>query len=498
MSQYLDSLFSTSVQESVQATVSLNKPLFVYLYRDSRSECDNFLDKFIDENITNNILKDNFVLLKLQESTQEYDQFNQVFPNLVIPSFSIIWRGTIVGAITVDKSKDYFQRLIETISENLGGKSSTGQAGVSSIPPSVSAPVVGGISRPTEPTKIKEAHDISVAKHKLQVDQIRKDQLEEKKRLRELLKSDQRERELRQQELEKELHREISPSTSPEEIKHKTELGMCLLSIKLFDGSPIKHEFKSDNTLVDVRTWLDSEVGIIPSHEDMPGFVAKNSYPHPINYVFHRPSLPRITYTQEQETETLLQLELTPRSALILKPIYHEDDSTNDGDTQNVGYIRSAFRLIGSLGGALFSFFDYGTGAEGNEGELRNPSEQQQQVNLPLVDDIQQIGLGHTIVSLDDGRSPSSSGSQSSSMFNIEHPNVKSTRENNFPSTMSRPESPTLDSNRPTSGYPSRSNTPRPGERVNRIQMFQEEDKGVDTYNGNSVNLNERDDTENN
>ncbi|EGW34897.1 uncharacterized protein SPAPADRAFT_58023 [Spathaspora passalidarum NRRL Y-27907] len=292
--------------------------------------------------------------------------------------------------------------------------------------------------------------------------------------------------------------KEISPQLEPTKSNEKpihTDEGMCMLSIKLFDGSSIKQEFKSEDTLHDVRTWLDLEVGIIPSNETMPAF-AKSSYPHPVNYAFHRPVLPRITYSEEQESQSLLELELTPRSALILKPIYHEPESTSgDGNPQSVGYIRRAFGVVGTIGRALYSFFDYGTGpapASYQEEDHDDPERPAPEVTLGLIDDIQQIGLGHpahTIVMDDRAQSQSS-------LFNIEHPNIRATRE----IINSRPTSPRLgsagsDSNR-ASAYPSRSSTPRPSG-VNRIQMFQDEDKkGVDTYNGNSVNLNERDDND--
>ena len=88
----------------------------------------------------------------------------------------------------------------------------------------------------------------------------------------------------------------------------------------------MKCEFKSQDTLIDVRKWLDSEVEIIPPAKSMPSF-ATTAYPYPTGYAFHRPALPRVTYLEEQESNTLANLDLTPRSALILKPTYNEVDS---------------------------------------------------------------------------------------------------------------------------------------------------------------------------
>ena len=45
----------------------------------------------------------------------------------------------------------------------------------------------------------------------------------------------------------------------------------------------MKCEFKSQDTLIDVRKWLDSEVEIIPPAKSMPSF-ATTAYPYPTGY----------------------------------------------------------------------------------------------------------------------------------------------------------------------------------------------------------------------
>ena len=69
------------------------------------------------------------------------------------------------------------------------------------------------------------------------------------------------------------------------------------------DGKTLKHEFNSSETLNDVRKWVD----LNRTDGDCP-------------YSFHR-GIPRVTFKDSDELKTLETLELTPRSALLLKPL---------------------------------------------------------------------------------------------------------------------------------------------------------------------------------
>lgn len=221
-------------------------------------------------------------------------------------------------------------------------------------PPSVNNPEI------SRRTSLSE-HDESARKYKEQVEKMRREKLEEKKRLRALLEADRRERALRMKEevlATGSSHpnaefKESSPATTKSSFSSTLS---CFLSIKLFDGSTMKHEFKAEDTLSDVRKWLDSEVEIIRPASSMPSF-ATSAYLHPTGYVFHRPVLPRVTYLEEQESVSLKDLELTPRSALILKPIYDEADAnTPNASGERTGFFRSIVSGVGKVGSALYSF----------------------------------------------------------------------------------------------------------------------------------------------
>lgn len=76
-----------------------------------------------------------------------------------------------------------------------------------------------------------------------------------------------------------------------------------MLQIRMTDGKTLKNEFGSSETLNDVRKWVDL------NRTDGNG-----------PYSFHR-SIPRVTFKDSDELKTLEALELTPRSALLLKPL---------------------------------------------------------------------------------------------------------------------------------------------------------------------------------
>lgn len=77
----------------------------------------------------------------------------------------------------------------------------------------------------------------------------------------------------------------------------------CTLQFKLTDGATIKHEFASTTKLLTVRQWLDNH----RTDGDMP-------------YRFHRP-LQRTSLKESDELKSLDELQLPPRSRLILEQV---------------------------------------------------------------------------------------------------------------------------------------------------------------------------------
>ncbi|RCK60865.1 UBX domain-containing protein 7 [Candida viswanathii] len=558
MSSHIDHLFSSSVQQAVASTVQLQKPLFVYLTQATTDESgDEFLSRFIDEEITE-VLDKNFVLLKLIESTPDFGYFKQLFKVVKLPSFYIVNLGKVEGVVSSETDKNDFLALVQRLASQRTVASSTptqsntpvqdntpvatsthtqtstpGQSTPASSPPPPTTRTATSTSETNRRTSMSE-HDITAKKYKEQVEKARREKLEEKKRLRALLEADRREQELRRKEevaaaRQGSLATGTDTSTIP---KSSSSASICFLSIKLFDGSTIKHEFKAEDTLSDVRKWLDSEIEIIQPASSMPSF-ATSAYLHPTGYVFHRPVLPRVTYLEEQESNTLKDLELTPRSALILKPTYDETDPHSpNASGERAGFFGSIVSGVGKVGSALFAFFDYGVNSPYHQHQQHQHQQQQQQqqqqnqqqnqdhpgLDSPLhnsnenLEDLQTLlsdplpfNLGHPGAVGAPGVLTFDNRSASSLLMNIESHN-----DDEIHSNISRPHTPSHASSeshivqrplRPELG--SRSSTPRP-QSSRRVQTIYDEvpessssnkdKKHIDTYNGNSLSLNDRDD----
>ncbi|KAL6453702.1 UBX7 UBX domain-containing protein 7 [Candida maltosa Xu316] len=508
----IDNYFTSSVQQAVATTIQQQKSLFVFLTTGENEQTSEFLDRFIDQDMVDT-LNSNFVLLKLIKDTQDFSYFN-----LVVPSFYIVNSGKVEVIISDETTTEEFKNAIDKLVHTNKPQTNNTQhdqpresTGTQSPTPVVQQPQ----PKPQPPKQQQQQeqqqnnnakpplseHEISVQKHKKEVERLRKEKLAEKRRLRELLRADQRERELRaKQELSPAAEDHHTEKSFSSRRASSTSSDACALAIKLFDGSTIKQEFKAQDTLLDVRTWLESQVEIIPPVTSMPSF-ATSAYTLPTGYVFHCPALPRITFSEEQESNSLETLHLTPRSALILKPTYDEPDSDNaNSPGERSGIFRSIFSGIGKVAGAVLSVFDYSSGApynreaeerlldgESDNEDLRHPSEPHAPLNLapPGV-------AGPPPGLLFDERSASSL------LLNIEPNDAHFAPRPRTPHAHSEPyigQHAFVPSN-----LSSRSSTPRPPS-VQRVQTMhaessdtaanKEKKQKIDTYNGNSINLKE-------
>ncbi|KAK6202629.1 uncharacterized protein RJT21DRAFT_112582 [Scheffersomyces amazonensis] len=500
MSNLVDEKFGTSVNEAVQATANQNKPLFVLLTKGVEDkESQEFENKYVNES-TIKLLVSNFVLLKLIEGSKEFGYFSQIFSNLVIPSFYIVEKGKLLDVIISDVEVSDFELRIDKIinSRSNSRPSSSPQFEQESSPSVVQQPSEDVPEQPQPQSQpqsqpqpeipiVEESHSVSsgldpkreqsLKEHKRKVALAKKQQNEERKRLRALLRADQKEREIKRV-AEQAQYKEQSPSSSTSQTESNKapqhNQNACALSIKLFDGTSIRHEFEVTQTLNDVRNWLDKELEIIPPSNSMPSF-ATSSYPQPTNYVFHRPILPRITYTDEQEFLSLLELQLCPRSALILKPVYEDKYSKAYSDSgSQVGVLSRLGGTIGKVGHALYSFFDYGVD---NQHEMQHDEDQEHE--SPGA----RLSSGYSAIENEDYP-------PRSNIFSIDNTRTSSASLINFhdPTNVSLPES-----NNP-SNFTSRASSPNPLGSVHsmsRVQTIHDEDrdKKDDTYNGNSVNL---------
>lgn len=84
--------------------------------------------------------------------------------------------------------------------------------------------------------------------------------------------------------------------------QHLLHTDTCTLQIRFTNGDSVKYTFNSTDTLKSVREWLCD----LRTDGEVP-------------YLFHR-NIPRMDYKAEDELKTLAELDLTPRSILMMKP----------------------------------------------------------------------------------------------------------------------------------------------------------------------------------
>ncbi|KAI3403855.2 hypothetical protein KGF56_003285 [Candida oxycetoniae] len=515
--------FGTSIEEAVQKSISERKPLLVFLaHQTNFSTNDQFLKKFIVKSSLLEQLETNFVLLKLVQNSTGFRYFEQLFSNLKVPSFYIVVSGKLKAVIDYQAKIEDFENHVNDVScaqrvdqnrqqqseqtsshpqqqseqtsshpqqqsEQTSSHPQQQSEQTSSHPQQQSEqtsshpqqqpeqPSSHPQQQPEQPsshprqspqTQIPQIHPVmsdhekSVQKYKEQLAEQRRGIDLEKQRLRDLIKADKRERESKIK-AEKEMAK--TESSKPPHCMGKgqnSKTPRCTLAIKLFDGSTIRKEFDSQDSLEDVRKYLDVEVKVIPSTSNMPAFATTS---HPTGYSFHRPTLPRITYSEEQESTSLQDLDLTPRSILILKPIFKDTNSGNvSPGGEKVGWFKSVYNGLGKLASTLYLFFDYGVDDFPNYGNERPSShDENDNIDLPYP-----VAPGSLLVG---------DRAFSSSLLSIETDDMNSL---------------TSDSRLTES----RASSPR-SVSMSRIQTVHDaNDQRIDTYNGNSINLNERDD----
>lgn len=521
--------FRSSVLEAVLEALALSKPLLVFLSRQD-SVSDAFISSCLPPDSVSSrdikeFLESEFVLLRLLHGTQEYGFFEEVFGNSIVPSICIVRHQALVDVIHGDVTAEEFARrvhataalhtetptpIIAPSSNSASPERSNGDRPAQDIQATSQPNVLSTFrnittsdaeeSSPSESPMVSDdleaeskgtirttsSHEESVRKHKLEIRAKKRQQAEEKLRLRVLLESDRREVALRFQALQNTAR--VCPVPADVSKGDRGGIpGVCTLLIKFFDGSSVRRDFQSVQTLDDVRKWLDteSEVEIIPSTELLPLF-ASSPYLQPVQYVFHLPELPRITYSSEDESKSLADLGLCPRSALILKPIYEDanpDSVDFEGLRKRPGILSNLRHGLGMIGGALYSFFDYGA----NQDHIHLSSDDE---NDPEND---QEGLAPVrSLNLNQVGRPLILGSATPSLLLI-HPHVSA-----GPSLINIEDSSSGEPTRPT-----RPSTPhslsQPGNIKRMGLKFGEvasdrSDEETETYNGNTVNLDQRKD----
>ncbi|AMD19277.1 HBR376Cp [Eremothecium sinecaudum] len=324
----LDTWFIRSVNESVQKCLQEDKVLVTYI---ACGNDDEWLKRWLLP-IFNEFTKDDCVWLKVVIGSEEYRQFKEMFPDADSPSVYCLKQGQVV---------DIFRG--EDCMESFGDR--------------FKIAVGKGTNMPVKQTSGGEGEDDGDACRKYQEEVLKQRafEVEEKNRVFKLLEADNRERtSLKMQSLQKKVNDKIDAGKA---IRASETADSCMLLIRLTNGVSLKHEFRPVDTLNAVRLWVD---------------LHRNDGQHP--YQFYRSFL-RETFTDSQEMMTLKELELTPRSALILKPV-QDDKVKNVRDVQGTGILASALRT--------FTSWWYGNGAKSETEQSPSPENPHNEPSSPM------------------------------------------------------------------------------------------------------------------
>lgn len=363
------SVFNTDVATAVHTSLLSEKPLFILLTELS-NESEWFIERYMDQSrsgvgrVPLDLIKNNFVCLRVETQTKEFEYFREIFRAAVAPSIYIMRKGQLLDVFTKENSADQLLHRVRSVvsggdtSAEIPSQASLGAADSGSAPQAKFASTAGGSRLNTSNT----------------------DATSEEKHL---------DNTLQQQQAEEQISTTVYSSKltdNPTQRRKKSSIGLaerntqkdvtslsrkrkhydlCVLSIKLFDGRSITKEFSSDSTLENVRDWLEHETEskeLTNTSSSLPSF-ATSGYPQIIDYVFHSPASSRKVYTSDEERRTLAQLDLTPRSALILQKVYGDLPTTRSEFPSMNGIWDAVKTSAGKVCSAVYSFFDYGVEA---------------------------------------------------------------------------------------------------------------------------------------
>lgn len=296
-----------NVQFAVGQSLYEKKTLVVYNCTGLNE--DSWLRSWFKEEELNDI-KDKAIWLRLIKGTEQFDNFEQLFPAVVVPSLYLINSGQIHLVIqgaqhesqkNESEGNKHWNDLLHALEKK-------------ELP--VPEPIIANdaerkpeknpketkedwVPKKTEKEKIMETTQEVYHKEFLKQ---RKLDTEERARILRLLKADKEERKAREHYGTLDDDKPLVVQDNIKDLR-KLHSDKCTLQVKLTNGDRLVHAFNSNELLYNVRKWVDD-----------------NRTDGSVPYYFHR-NIPRITFVESDELKTLEGLELTPRSALILKPI---------------------------------------------------------------------------------------------------------------------------------------------------------------------------------
>ncbi|CCF55526.1 hypothetical protein KAFR_0A00880 [Kazachstania africana CBS 2517] len=421
-------LFLNSVEEAVQLSNVDSKPLVVY--NTFTNGDDTWLNKWFkrDESLNKQLLSA-AIWLKLSEGTTQFAYFAQIFPSVIVPSLYIILNGQIKTIIQGEDSAGHWNELSKALS--------------------IEIPVPRGPVHPEQTFRETIQH---TTQEIYQREKLKERRLAEQEhdRILKLLKADKEERKaMERQKMQTNANTDTNNDDKIyDNIKDKSRLHTvdCTLLIRLTNGRTLTHTFHSSKTLNDVRSWVD-----------------QNRVDDDVPYVFHR-NVPRLTFTESDEMKSLESLDLTPRSALILKPIEGADKKLNISHAQGPS-------LLGKVYNGLSSWWSNNDDNSSDAQCSRSEDLHHSQANI-----MQKQGTNHRVNEI---RSADIDNSSMSSFTSS--PLLPSTRTaSNFRSS--------------EQNISSRSVSPNIYQFLNPNDDKQDEDDEKSAYNGNAINLEKKKD----
>lgn len=432
----LGGLFMSSVEESVAKSMQEGKILAVY----NSAGDDMWLDSWFRADLGLG-LSEHAVWLKLIRGTEQFGYFEQIFPSVVVPSLYLIRNGqillTIQGEDEVSSGHGHWGKLTEAL-------------GMETEPVSVQK-----VTDETPKHKNLKEQVAETAQRKYHEEMIRqrKQSREERERILRLVEADRAERRVLREnsaDITKGDQTQLQDNIKNVERLHTKT---CTLLIRLTNGENISKKFDSKLRLNDVRRWVDAN----RTDDDCP-------------YAFHR-NIPRVTFSESDELRTLEALDLSPRSALILKPLAGSHNKLNVAEAKGPGLLGKVFNGLSSWwvgSGNEQSASPQSTGAEEHNTTVETqaqPADPAADSTQPLVSVASSSTIHDEFVATSPHSSRIDSPVYSASEFHIKH----------NPSELS---------------LPSRCVTPN----VHQFINAEDEDSDRFAYNGNNIKLEKRKD----
>lgn len=308
----LEELWLSSVEEGVAKSMREGKILALY-----NSDGDDVWLKSWFKPDLQDTLAEHAVWLKIVRGTEQFRYFEQIFPSVVVPSVCFIRNGQILSTIEGedDKSGDvgHWGKLVATlgVEELVSGRKSAEEVSKS--------------------RNLKEqVAETTQRKYREEILKQRKQSKEERERILKLVEADKAERRVRRESSAE--NPQGGQTHLQDNIKNVERLHTsdCTLLIRLTNGENIMKKFDSKVKLNDVRRWVDAN----RTDGDCP-------------YAFHR-NIPRVTFSESDELKTLEALDLSPRSALILKPLENTHNRLNIAEAKGPGLLGKVFNGLSS------------------------------------------------------------------------------------------------------------------------------------------------------